>query len=267
MRTFTYTTTTTAEQVDVMGHLNNAAYLAIFEEARWAVLAETGVGWGALAELGIGPVILDVALRFRREVGAGQALTIESTFQPRSPRRFTVSQPMIDPAGELRASAVLSSGFLEVATRRLVEAPPALLTVLGIDPATVPRAPIVQGLGGAFLYADDVETLAAWYEDRLGLALERWGKSRGIELPSADLVSSNRVATTTFALFQAETPLPAVRTGRVNFRVGDLDGLLARLEAAGDRIRRLPEDHGRFAWVWDPVGNIVELWEPPSPAR
>lgn len=266
MPPFTYRTTTTADQVDVMGHLNNAAYLAIFEAARWAVLTETGVRWEELTRLGVGPVILDVALRFRREVGAGQALVVETTYEPRSPRRFTVQQRMLDPEGGVRATATLSSGFLHVASRRLVDAPPELLAALGIDPATVPAAPVVQGLGGAFLYADDVDALAAWYRDRLGLALETWGKSRGIELPSADLISSNRLSTTTFALFQADAPLPPQRTGRVNFRVGDLDGLLDRCRAAGDRVERLHDDYGRFAWVWDPEGNIVELWEPPVQA-
>jgi predicted enzyme related to lactoylglutathione lyase len=50
----------------------------------------------------------------------------------------------------------------------------------------------------------------------------------------------------------------------VNFRVDDLDGLLAQLEAAGVRIDSNREDYGygRFGWIWDPEGNRVELWEP-----
>jgi predicted enzyme related to lactoylglutathione lyase len=52
-----------------------------------------------------------------------------------------------------------------------------------------------------------------------------------------------------------------------NFQVHDLDGLLARLGAAGVHIDPRREDfpYGRFAWIVDPDGNRVELWEPPAP--
>ncbi len=123
----------------------------------------------------------------------------------------------------------------------------------------------VQGLGGAFLYVDDLDGAAAWYRQHLGLELQSWGDSRGTVLPSMDRQPAGRMASTTFALFQAEKPLPeGVRTGRVNFRVRDLDGLVARLQDAGVRTEALEdESFGRFVWAWDPEGNKVELWEPP----
>lgn len=124
--------------------------------------------------------------------------------------------------------------------------------------------PTVQGIGGVFLYADDVQALAAWYQQHLDLEFHNWGSVRGIELPSADREPAGRQASTTFALFQAKEPLPkGVRTGRVNLRVSDLDALLARLKAAGHEIEG-PEgaEYGRFAWVHDPEGNRLELWEP-----
>jgi len=50
----------------------------------------------------------------------------------------------------------------------------------------------------------------------------------------------------------------------LNLRVADMDGLLKKLEADGVRIdpQRMDEDYGRFAWVFDPEGNKIELWEP-----
>ena len=50
----------------------------------------------------------------------------------------------------------------------------------------------------------------------------------------------------------------------LNLRVQDLDGLLKKLEAAEVRIdpKRQDEDYGRFAWIYDPEGNKIELWEP-----
>ena len=262
MRAFHYEATVTKDQIDVLGHLNNAAYLAIFEAARWAVFGDTGGSWEAVTRTGVAPVILDVALHFRQEVRLGDLLRIETQYTALSPRRFMVHQKMRDSEGQLRAFAELQGGFMDIHARRIATPPPALLEALGLA-GPLPAAPVVQGLGGAFLYANDVDALAAWYTEHLGLTLEHWGKSRGVELPSADRVPSTRIATTTFALFQADAPLPPTRTGRVNLRVAELDTLLERLIAAGQRVERGPEEYGRFAWVWDPEGNQVELWEPP----
>ena len=50
----------------------------------------------------------------------------------------------------------------------------------------------------------------------------------------------------------------------INYRVDDLDALLAQLQAAGIAVVDGPQSHenGKFAWVMDPDGNKVELWEP-----
>jgi predicted enzyme related to lactoylglutathione lyase len=54
----------------------------------------------------------------------------------------------------------------------------------------------------------------------------------------------------------------------LNLRVDDLDAVLAQLAAAGVRIDAHREDasYGRFAWIWEPEGNRVELWQPAAPA-
>ena len=124
--------------------------------------------------------------------------------------------------------------------------------------------PLVQGLGGAFLYANNVETLAAWYSEHLGLEFQNWGKVRGVQWPSADIQPNGRESSTIFALFQAEKPLPeGVRTGRVNLRVDDLDVVVRRFQAAGIAVEQPQSpEYGRFAWVNDPEGNRLELWEP-----
>jgi predicted enzyme related to lactoylglutathione lyase len=52
----------------------------------------------------------------------------------------------------------------------------------------------------------------------------------------------------------------------VNYRVEDLDALLALLRQEGVEIddRREDSEYGRFAWIMDPEGNRIELWEPPK---
>jgi predicted enzyme related to lactoylglutathione lyase len=71
---------------------------------------------------------------------------------------------------------------------------------------------------------------------------------------------------TAFSVFSAETSYfqPSTSSFMVNFRVDDMDGLLAKLESEGVRIdpKRDDASYGRFAWIYDPDGNKIELWQP-----
>lgn len=262
MRQFTYDHTVTAEEIDGFGHVNNAAYLVIFERARWAVLDAIGTPWSEVAAAGVGPLVLGVDVSFVREVLVGETVTVRTHFEPTSPRRFNVHHRMEGPDGSLRALATVRGSFFNFHTRKIEAPPDAVVRAMGLE-LPLPPAPVVQGLGGAFLLVTDLEGTAAWYREHLGLDLQAWGQSRGVELPSVDVVPALRVASSTFALRQADGPLSPGRTARVNFRVGDLDALVARLEAGGQLVERGDDDYGRFASVVDPEGNRVELWEPP----
>ena len=116
------------------------------------------------------------------------------------------------------------------------------------------------GVGGVFLKAKDPQKLSAWYAEHLGIPTQDGGSLAFSGPESAGM--------TVFAHFPLDSPYfgdPA-QQAMVNFRVDDLDGLLAQLAAAGVRIDPKREDYayGRFAWIWDPEGNRVELWQPPA---
>lgn len=118
------------------------------------------------------------------------------------------------------------------------------------------------GVGGIFLKARDPEALAAWYGTHLGIQAQGGG-SLVFEGPES-------AGMTVFAHFPLDSPYfgDGAQQAMVNFRVDNLDQLLAQLEAAGVRIDPKREDfeYGRFAWIWDLEGNRVELWEPPAAA-
>lgn len=121
----------------------------------------------------------------------------------------------------------------------------------------------VRGIGGVFLKAREPAGLAAWYRDRLGVVLEDWGGARF----SWREHDPRGEACTVFSFFAQDSPYfaPSPAPFMLNFRVDDLDAMLAQLRAAGEKVDDRVEDSefGRFGWVLDPEGNKVELWQPP----
>ncbi len=116
----------------------------------------------------------------------------------------------------------------------------------------------VVGIGGVFIKSRDVDALRAWYRDVLGLDLAGWGGAQFGATPDRQLTVWNP--------FKADTEYfaPSTREVMVNFRVDDLDGLLARLRVHGAQVLDRREDtaDGKFGYVLDPDGTLLELWEP-----
>jgi predicted enzyme related to lactoylglutathione lyase len=119
----------------------------------------------------------------------------------------------------------------------------------------------VIGFGGIFFKSRDPGALAEWYAQHLGLPVEAWGGARFDG-------ESQQPGYTMWSPFAADTKYfsPSTQPYMINFRVDDLDGLLARLRDAGVTVDDRVEDseYGRFGWVMDPEGTRIELWQPPS---
>ena len=113
------------------------------------------------------------------------------------------------------------------------------------------------GFGGVFVKARDPKQLAEWYSQHLGITNSGYGLS--FDGPES-------MGMTMFAHFPETTKYfgDGPQQCMLNFRVDDLDALLEQLAAAEVRIdpKRQDESYGRFAWIWDPEGNRVELWQP-----
>ncbi len=120
----------------------------------------------------------------------------------------------------------------------------------------------VTGIGGVFFKARDKAALSAWYQQHLGIPLEAWGG--GVLQWSED--KANDGGLTVWNLFDADSThfAPSESNTMINYRVDDLTALLAQLAEAGIETQGGPESHenGKFAWIMDPEGNKVELWEP-----
>jgi len=139
----------------------------------------------------------------------------------------------------------------------------ALATVLPGVAAADAGVGHVTGIGGVFVKSKDPRALAAWYHDMLGVTLEPWGGAKlrydaPLHPPSAAWIalSSNSKYTA-----------PSSREFMLDFAVDNLDAIVARLASKGVAIlaRDDSDPSGRFAWILDPDGTKIELWQPGKP--
>jgi predicted enzyme related to lactoylglutathione lyase len=113
------------------------------------------------------------------------------------------------------------------------------------------------GIGGVFVRSPHPDALRAWYGEHLGLELEDFGSA---------VLRSTGGETVTWAVFAGDTEYFGRQDQQmmINYRVRDLDAMLAQLRAAGvpvdDHVEEM--EFGRFGWATDPDGNRLELWEP-----
>ncbi len=118
----------------------------------------------------------------------------------------------------------------------------------------------VIGIGGIFFKARDPEALKAWYREHLGVPVDANGY---VTFATKD----DPGPSTLWAPFAADTTYfgPSTSQFMLNFRVADLDAMLAQLRAAGAKVDDKVDEsaEGRFGWFVDPEGNKVELWQPP----
>ena len=117
----------------------------------------------------------------------------------------------------------------------------------------------ITAIGGVFFHSPNPQALAAWYRDKLGLTVEDWGGA----LIGTD---GDRPPHGVWAPFRPDSGnfKPSTREFMINFAVDDLDAFVAALEAKDVEVkgRQQMDGMGRFAWILDPDGTKVELWEP-----
>ena len=119
----------------------------------------------------------------------------------------------------------------------------------------------ITGLGGVFYKVADPEKTREWYQQTLGIGGE-WGAMFPFKKDDPE-------GFTLFSQFKADTDYfaPSGKELMINLRVDDLDGLVADLVCKGIEILgRQDEDYGRFAWILDPDGVKIELWQQLGPA-
>lgn len=122
----------------------------------------------------------------------------------------------------------------------------------------------VTGLGGLFFKANDPKAMYAWYEKHLGLKEEAQGS--GVMFHWREAADPEKTGMTVWSIFPQTTKYfePSSSSFMMNFRVENMDELIKALREEGVDAKVEGSEYGKFAWITDPEGNRIELWEPPK---
>lgn len=118
--------------VDRLGHVNNAAYLALFEEARWDLITRNGYGFDTIQRTRRGPVVLSVEMEWKREVRARDQVRIETRCLEYKGRTGLLEQVMLTPEGKPACRAVFKFALFDLDRRRIVSPTPEWRHAVGL---------------------------------------------------------------------------------------------------------------------------------------
>ena len=126
---------------------------------------------------------------------------------------------------------------------------------------------MIDGIGGVFLFSHDTKRLATWYRDCLGIVPageDAECNSIYATFESRDIDNPELKRTTAWSIMPTDQDIAdKPRTGQINYLVKNMGEVISRLESKGVAIEKTAEyPYGKFAWVKDPDGNKIELWEP-----
>lgn len=117
--------------LDTFGHVNNATYLQILEEARWEFITARGFGMKKIKDTGLGPTILECNIKFMKELRLRQNIVIETQTQSYDRKIGVLKQVMRNEAGEVCAEAIFTIGLFDTKERKLVLPTPEWLYAVG----------------------------------------------------------------------------------------------------------------------------------------
>lgn len=107
--------------LDTYGHVNNARYLDMYEEARWQLVTDRGYGFKKVHDSGQGPVILEVNLKFMKELRLREEITITTELVDYPGKIGRLKQQMIKPDGTVASEAIFVFGLFDLKARKMIE--------------------------------------------------------------------------------------------------------------------------------------------------
>jgi acyl-CoA thioester hydrolase len=137
---YEYHMTILEHHLDTFGHVNNATYLEIYEEARWDFITANGLGLKEIMESKVGPVVLDINLTFKAELKNREKIKIISQARTEMRNKFVMvlDQKMLKEDGKIASTLTLSVGLMDLNLRKLAAPTREWMDALGVVEYTQP---------------------------------------------------------------------------------------------------------------------------------
>lgn len=119
--------------LDTFGHVNNATYMSLFEEARWDLITSHGYGLKQVQQLKKGPIILEANLKFQKELKLREEITITTEMLHYTKKIGQLKQEMLRPNGDIACVAIFTMGLFDLTERKLIEPTPEWKKAIGMD--------------------------------------------------------------------------------------------------------------------------------------
>ena len=129
------------QHLDTLGHVNNARYLEILEEARWDLVTRNGYGLAEVMRRRIGPTILEINMKFQRELRNRQRITIRSWTESYVGKSGRFVQQIVDDEGNLCCDTLFTIGLFDLNARKLIAPTPEWLKAIGLTEADLAPPP------------------------------------------------------------------------------------------------------------------------------
>jgi acyl-CoA thioester hydrolase len=121
MKVFEYELEILEKHLDTFGHVNNATYLELYEEARWDIIANRGFSLEEIQSKKIGPVVLDLNLKFQAELRNRESIKITSkVLRMKNKYAMEMEQQMINSKGKVASTMLISFGLFDLKERKLI---------------------------------------------------------------------------------------------------------------------------------------------------
>lgn len=132
---YEYEKTILEQHLDTFGHVNNAVYLSIYEEARWDFITKNGLGLSQIMESQVGPVLLDLNLTFKSELNNRDKIKIISQARPEMRNKYVMvlDQKILKESGKVASTLTLSVGLMDLKERKLISPTAEWLLALGLE--------------------------------------------------------------------------------------------------------------------------------------
>ncbi len=130
---FEYEFTVTNDLLDGYNHVNNARYLDLYERARWEILEKSGLGRETVFEKRIGPVIIEVTVRFSLELLPGEKIKIYTTSKRKNELVLLFEQKMVTLEGKVASKAIFTTALFDLKTRKMVKPDEVWSKAMGLD--------------------------------------------------------------------------------------------------------------------------------------